>query len=285
WDYAYLTVNGAPVATSLSTNTNPHGQNFGNGITGSSGGNWVDLTADLSSYAGQTVTLGFRYWTDGAAVETGLGVDLIAVNGTVIGTAEGDEGWTFDGFTTTTGRTTTAYFNAYVAENRQYVGFDESLKTGPYNFGFLNTLPDWVEHFPYQDGLLVSYWNSQYTDNNVGDHPGEGLILPVDAHPEFTYWNDGQLLRPRLLSYDSTFGLEATDQITLHRNTSEAVTIGPKPAVPVFNDLNTYWFGGSAPGRYQPGWYSVNVPKTGTTIRVVSTSAGNFMQVQVAPAK
>ena len=38
WDYAYLTVNGTPVATSLSTNTNPNGQNFGNGITGSSGG-------------------------------------------------------------------------------------------------------------------------------------------------------------------------------------------------------------------------------------------------------
>ena len=35
WDYAYLTVNGSPVATNLSTNTNPNGQNFGNGITGS----------------------------------------------------------------------------------------------------------------------------------------------------------------------------------------------------------------------------------------------------------
>ncbi len=38
WDYAYLTVNGAPVHTSLSTATNPNGQNFGHGITGSSGG-------------------------------------------------------------------------------------------------------------------------------------------------------------------------------------------------------------------------------------------------------
>ncbi len=37
WDYAYLTVNGTPVATCLSTNTDPNGQNFGNGITGSSG--------------------------------------------------------------------------------------------------------------------------------------------------------------------------------------------------------------------------------------------------------
>ena len=41
WDYAYLTVNGAAVQTNLSTNTNPNGQNFGQGITGSCGGNWV----------------------------------------------------------------------------------------------------------------------------------------------------------------------------------------------------------------------------------------------------
>ena len=65
WDYAYLTVNGNPVATNRSTATSPNGQNFGNGITGVQTG-WVDLTADLSSFAGQTVTLGFRYWTDGA---------------------------------------------------------------------------------------------------------------------------------------------------------------------------------------------------------------------------
>ena len=42
WDYAYLTVNGDSVATSRSTNTSPNGQNFGNGITGDSGG-WVGL--------------------------------------------------------------------------------------------------------------------------------------------------------------------------------------------------------------------------------------------------
>jgi immune inhibitor A len=52
WDYAYLTVNGVNVPTNLSTDTNPNGQNFGEGITGSSNGEWDDLTADLSAYAG-----------------------------------------------------------------------------------------------------------------------------------------------------------------------------------------------------------------------------------------
>lgn len=290
WDYAYLLVStdgGASwneVETNQSTNTDPHGQNFGFGITGNSGG-WVELTADLSAYSGD-VLIGFRYWTDGAAVEPGFSVDNIAINGGLIGTAESDEGWTLDGFTITTGQETLSFFNAYVAEYRQYRGYDDSLRTGPYNFGFANTAPNWVEHFPYQDGLLISYWNSQYTDNNVGDHPGEGLILPVDAHPEFSYWGDGTLLRPRLQSYDSTFTLAPTDQITVHNNTTDEVVIGPKAAVSVFDDLNSYWTGGSAPGRYQPGWFSVQVPNTGTQIRIKSISAQNtFMQVEVRPSK
>ena len=68
------------------------------------------------------------------------------------------------------------YFNAYLAEFRQYRGYDDGLRTGPYNFGFPNG-PNWVEHFPYQDGLLVSYWDTAFSDNNVGDHPGRR------AHP------------------------------------------------------------------------------------------------------
>ena len=67
----------------------------------------------------------------------------------------------------------------------QYDGYDASLRTA-YNFGFLNTRPDWVETYPYQNGLLVSYWDESQTDNNVGDHSCSGLILPVDAHPTAT---------------------------------------------------------------------------------------------------
>ena len=48
-------------------------------------------------------------------------------------------------------------------------GYDTSLRTA-YNFGFLagpNAKPDWVEHFPYQDGLLISYWNTRYANPNT----------------------------------------------------------------------------------------------------------------------
>ena len=289
WDYAYAvySTDGGKTFTSLPTNrsttTDPNGQNFGQGITGSTGGQWVDLTAPLAGVpAGALV--GFRYWTDGAAVERGLLVDAVSIDGTPV------TNWTLDGFTLTTGTATQSFFNAYIAENRAYTGYDAGLKTGPYNFGD-PTRPDWAERFPYQDGLLISYWNAQYGDNNVGSHPGAGLVLPVDAHSGLLYEPtddegadraNGESWRPRVQSYDSTFGRQPTDRITLHDpDTGVAGTYGGLPAVPTFDDTLDWWVG---PGE-QPdanGWSGVDVPKTGTTITVVSTSAQDgFMQVRV----
>jgi immune inhibitor A len=287
WDYAYLTVDGSPVATSRSTASNPNGQNFGNGITGSTGSAWVDLEADLSAYAGQTVTLGFRYWTDGAVVGSGLSVDDLAITGQALDDAETDPGWVYDGFFRTSGSVTTSHFNAYFAEYRTYRGYDDGLRTGPYNFGFTNNpdLGNWVEHFPYQDGLLVWYYDTSFTDNNVGANCAAGrcggLYLPVDAHPDLLLRPDnGQVWRPRIQSYDSTFGLETTDEVCLHMN-SVGECYGGLPANPVFDDTQSYWVGPDASIGNQ-GWSSVPLPSTGTTIRVASTSAQNsFMQVLV----
>jgi immune inhibitor A len=289
WDYAYLTVNGTPVATNLSTATDPNGQNFGNGITGSSGGNWVDLTADLSAFAGQTVALGFRYWTDGAVAEAGFGVDDIAITGLPTDDAESDFGWTFAGFDRTTGTISQSFFNAYFAEFRTYLGYDAGLKTGPYNFGFLNNpdLQNWVEHFPYQAGLLVWYYDTSFADNNVGDNclSGRcgGLFLPVDAHPGLLIRPDnGRVWRPRIQSYDSTFGLKKTDKICLHANSIEQC-YGGLPANPLFDDTQSYWVAPN-PSIGNFGWASVPLPGFGVTIRVNSVSAQNtFMQVTVAP--
>src|SRR3954467_3631948 len=166
WDYAAVvsSTDGGKTFTSIPTNrsttTDPNGQNIGQGITGSTAGEWVDLTAPLAGVpAGALV--GFRYWTDGAATEPGLQVDAVAIDGTAV------TNWTLKGFTQTTGTTTRDFFNAYIAENRAYTGHDAGLRTGPYNFGDPSR-PDWAERLPHQDGLLISYWNSQYDDNNVG---------------------------------------------------------------------------------------------------------------------
>jgi immune inhibitor A len=286
WDYAYLTVNGAPVATNLSTNTNPNGQNFGFGITGSTGGAWVDLTADLSAFAGQTVTLGFRYWTDAFVANPGFAVDDIAISGLPVDDAETEAGWDYNGFFRTNGSITRSFFNAYFAEFRQYRGYDSTLQTGPYNFGFRDNpaLFNFVERFPYQDGLLVWYYDTSFEDNSIGDHCAAGrcggLYLPVDAHPELLMRPDGQVWRPRMQAYDSTFGLQKTDKITLNFN-SVPTMYGGLPGNPLFDDMQDYWVAPNpAIGNF--GWAGVQVPKTGTRIRVVNTSAqGTFMQVHV----
>jgi len=286
YDYAYLEVNGTKVPTSLSNSSV-----VAEGIDGASSG-WIGLTADLSSYAGQTVILGFGYWTDGgvqganSSTPAGISVDEITLGSTVDG-AETDAGWTYEsnsdgvGFHATTGTETFEYFNAYVAENRQYLGYDANLDTGPYNF----TTGTWAERFPYQDGMVVWYYDSSYSDNNVGDHPGEGQILPVDAHPNVEHWANGQIIRGRIQAYDASFGVERTQAITLHGG-GAATMIASKPANRVFDDTESYWVAsdpGDALGHYQASWLSVNNPHTGTKIRVKSATPGGFMQIEVTP--
>jgi immune inhibitor A len=83
-------------------------------------------------------------------------------------------------------------------------------------------------------------------------------------------------MRQRIQSYDSTFGKHKTQSITLHKD-GVPTTIARKPAVSVFDDTKTWWYAGDghsaeSHGRYQVGWTSVNVPKTGTKITVVKTN-------------
>ena len=151
---------------------------------------------------------------------------------------------------------------------------------------WITRLRNWVEHFPYQDGLLVWYYDELFADNNVGDNCAGGrcggLYLPVDAHPDLLLRPDnGQVWRPRMQSYDSTFGLDTTDVICLHINTTIEQCYGGLPGNPKFDDSQSYWFAPDA-SIGNNGWASVPVPNTGTTITVKSISAqGNFMQVHV----
>jgi immune inhibitor A len=277
WDYAYLVMStdGGATWTTIPTN-------FGDGITGSSGG-WVDLTADLPE---GDYLLGFNYWTDGNTGGFGFKMDDLVIADLPLDGAEVDAGWTFDGFRVTEGVESAFYNNYYVAEFRQYRGFDAGLANA-YNFGFIGVpgLDNFVEHFPYQDGLLISYWDTSFPNNNVTARCGGpsyercgGLLLPVDAHPEVMYDAFGNVWRGRTQTYDATFGLEATDAITLHKF-GEPSYHPSLPAVKTFDDNNDYWNAANPNG-------SVQVPHTGTQIRVKSVSAReSFMQVEVRPSK
>ena len=303
WDYAYVRVstdgtNFTEVATNVSTNDSPNGQNFGEGITGTSGflptacdtfpgdPTWIDVTADLSAYANQTVWIQLRYWSDGAVVGSGFGVDNINLTGFAQDGAESDAGWTFDGFSQTTGSTTVSYANYYIAEYRTYRGYDLALQKGPYNFD--NPAGNWVTHFPYQDGLLIWYYDTSQIDNNVSDHPGEGLILPIDASPGVRHWTgSGDVVRPRINSFDATFGLGMTDGFSLTSTSLGSLTVAPHAAVRTFNDNLSYWVASDAADAtsdWKAGWNSVDNPHTNTVIKVSSVSAqGTFMQVLVNP--
>jgi immune inhibitor A len=277
WDYAYLTVNDMPVETNLSTTSNPNFQNLGYGITGFSDG-WVDLTADLSAFAGQEVTLGFRYWTDGFVNESGFLVDEIAITGLGTDGGEVEPGWDYQGFIRTTGSETNTYEHYYVAEYRTYQGYDSTLKVGPYVFGYPD-LYNYVDHFAYQDGLLINYWDTEQKDNNTGNHPGHGLCLPIDAHYETMYIQGHYPWQARVQTYDSTFTIAPTDGIPDLHWRGLLKPVPSLPGVRTFDDRILH---------YDPAnpLLSVIHPNTGTLIHIKSINTmHNYMQVTVQPAE
>jgi immune inhibitor A len=251
-------------------------------LTGTSGA-YEDLVFPLDAYAGKQIQLRFRYLTDGGVAQKGFTADQISVNadGAALftdGAEDGDNGWTAKGFTRVGESFTDDYPEFYIAEYRGYVSYDQTLETGPYNFGWLDTAPQKVEHFPYQKGLLVWLWDTSQADNNVGLHPGEGQILPVDAHAKALKWSDGTLMRNRIQAYDSPFGWNPVPGFTLHKN-GVATKVRPEPGTPVFDDHHGDYYDESNP------YGSVQVPDTNTRISILAQPlVGGTMTVQVGPA-
>jgi immune inhibitor A len=286
WDYAYVIVfeDGKPFSleTNLSTNNNPNGQNLGNGITGESAG-WVDLTADLSAYAGKTVTIGFQYWTDDASAENGLMIDNISFGGPDVDGAEDTSGgWIFDGFRRTTGTEQALYEHYYIAEYRTYEGYDSTLEVGPYFFGYLNRrkLVNYVDRFAYQDGLLISYWDTSQTDNDTALHPGKGLLLPIDAHYQTLYRVDKAPWRNRIQTYDSTFSLEAPDGIENIHVKGKLSPVEGQGKVSEFDSRISYYDPTNPCG-------SVMNPNIGVKISILKEYKSQFpyMVIKVSPSK
>ncbi|CAM5614619.1 Putative secreted protease OS=Streptomyces griseus subsp. griseus (strain JCM 4626 / NBRC) OX=455632 GN=SGR_4619 PE=4 SV=1 [Streptomyces griseus subsp. griseus] len=251
-------------------------------LTGVSGA-YQKLSFSLDAYAGKKVDLRFRYQTDGGAGGKGFAADAITVtaDGAAIfsDNAEGDDnGWTAKGFSRIGESFTQDYPQYYIAENRQYVSYDETLKVGPYNFGFSGTRPDWVEHYAYENGLLLWLWDTSQKDNNTSVHPGQGLILPIDAHAKPLKWKDGSLLRNKIQPFDATFSWYPNKGFTLH-NADVPQYIKPALGNPVFDDRKgTYWYKENPTG-------SVKVSDTNTRISIVHEPRnGSTMSVLVSPS-
>ncbi|TGB12998.1 immune inhibitor A domain-containing protein [Streptomyces sp. MZ04] len=288
YDYLYTEVstdggaNWTPVDGTADGKAIPRDAGDKPALTGVSGA-YKKLAFPLDAYAGKKIDLRFRYATDGGTAGKGFAADKLAV--TADGAkvfedgAEGDDnGWTSKGFSRIGESFTKDYDQYYLAENRQYVSYDKTLKVGPYNFGFSKSRPDWVEHYAYQTGLMVWQWDTSQKDNNVSKHPGQGLILPVDAHAKPLQWADGTLLRNKIQPFDAPFSTYATDAFTLH-NADVALKIKSQKGVPVFDDhKGTYWFKENPTG-------SVKVTDTNTKIKIVKEPKdGSSITVQVAPS-
>lgn len=256
-------------------------QRTGQAIDGSSSGRWTTLRYSYAA-GNQPSLFRFRYQTDGGVHLTGAFVDDITIKAgtTTVDTVEsGVNGWTATGqWKISTGTETGSFEQYYLLENREYVGYDATLAVGPYQFSNGLTKPDWVEHFAFQNGMLVWYVDDSYEDNNVSAHPGGGSAIVVDARPApFTY-PDGTRPSNRRQPFDATFALEANDEMCLHKEVS--VGSGPSAtvesvaacapasdAMPTFDDTDpmAYYSSANPQGSVKVAGHGVKVTVTGDT--------------------
>ena len=270
-----------------------HWQNAGK-ISGSSKGKWTGIKMSYS--ASKPSKFRFLYKTDGGVALAGAFLDSIVVKSgkqTVLtnGAEANDSGLVARGFTKSDGTAKRIAEQYYWLESRQYVGADATLENGPYQFSKGYTAPNWVEHFPFQNGMLVWFQDKRQADNNTIEHEGYGQSLPVDAVPAKFYY-EGTTAAPsnRRQPFDATFGLEQVDPVCLHREVlvghgakQEVVTqaacapTGRQQAQ--FNDSNVdqYW---SSTNPLN----STKVAGVGVTATVLSDDNG-FMTVRVVNPK
>jgi immune inhibitor A len=259
---------------------------LGDPITGSTNGKWTTLRLTVPGGNANT-QIRFRYQSDGGVHLAGAFLDDITIKngGTQLffdDVEGGDNGWVADGFTRMGGSATVEGDRYYLAEYRAYSGYDATLAEGPYNFSRAYTAPNWADRFRYQDGMLVWAVDETYTDNNTSEHPGHGLVLPIDAHPATIFYSDGARLGNRRQPFDATFGLQQTDDVTFRREIltgkgkAKAVTFAtavPVSRTPVgtFSDAVTdaYWASDNP-------WSSALVAGHGATIAVNSQTAGGM---------
>ncbi|WP_217130751.1 immune inhibitor A domain-containing protein [Streptomyces sp. AC558_RSS880] len=272
WTAIDGTVDGQPVPRDGSDKPALHGTLDG----------YKKFAYSLDAYAGQKIDLRFRYQSDGGVALKGFTADAITV------TADGapvfsdnaesaDAAWTATGFSRVGASFTKDYAQYYIAENRQYVSYDKTLEVGPYNFGFTSR-PDWVEHYAYQNGLLIWKWDTSQADNNTSQHPGTGLVLPVDSHPTALKWSDGTLMRNRIQTYDAPFSKYRTDGMTLHK-ADVATWIPSSKGVSVFNDRTSTYYDESNPTA------GVKVTDTNTKIKILKEARdGSTIELEVGPA-
>ncbi|MDO6708424.1 immune inhibitor A domain-containing protein [Photobacterium sp. 1_MG-2023] len=199
YDFARVLINGKAVSGNITSMDDPYNTGLVPGIGGDSNG-WIDAEFDLSQWAGQQVTLGFDYVTDGGLAMDGLYLDnlVLDVDGAVTAIDNGESGSTFafNGYKLSDGFHDAAHY--YLLQWRNHTGVDEGLA----NIKRMGQL------MSFEPGLIVWYVDESMTDNWVGKHPGEGWLGVVDADQNALVWaNSGQAAQTRFQVRDAAFSL------------------------------------------------------------------------------
>ena len=267
WDYGYFTVNGdiLPDATHYLTDSNPHGNNLGWGLTGSKSGT---MAFDLSAYKGQTVTIAFRYVTD--QYETGAGwflgnLVLDGVTNETFETAEAPStfpaGWTNSNPGWGVAPQAVGYPNYYLVEWRTDSKYDRMLKTAHVYSQFDNDSSR-IETTPCNiPGAVLYHRDSRYTTSyelygdKWTDFPSYGpkyQLLLVDMNYRAPYLAvTGEFATVRLPDRSGSFDAALTLQPSQPFNIQglAGVTDGgdwailSRPAIKNFSDSKGYYAG------------------------------------------
>jgi len=158
---------------------------------------WVRPSFDLSDMAGKNVQARVRYYTDGAAVMRGILIDNVALSGaTVAGDfeSEGAAGWTFDGFSRSSGSHDLLVPHFYLVEYRdpyakEITGqhrYDSALaKSAPLFYADPKSGEMRAVQVRSKPGVVLWYYNGAYawSENDPSiNGPGNGYLLVVDSH-------------------------------------------------------------------------------------------------------
>ncbi|WP_349409730.1 immune inhibitor A domain-containing protein [Pseudalkalibacillus sp. SCS-8] len=259
WDYAYVTVNGSPIPSDITTNEDPHKSNAGNGITGSSNG-WIDASFDLSDYVGQEVEIAIEYVTDVAVSNPGLYADdlSVVVDGQQVffDDAEAESIFTLNGFTKSDGIKRSEHY--YLLEWRSHNDVDRGLEN----------IRRGASLMEFDEGLVVWYVDEKYSENWTGAHPGDGFVGVVDADQHINTWSDGSVASTRFQVHDAAFSLNKTEKMFLDYSELLGKTLEDNHTArnPLFDDSANYMNEGlEDAGR--------NVPNYGLKFRVIGQSA------------
>jgi immune inhibitor A len=142
--------------------------------------------------------------------------------------SEGTPKLEMDGFIQSDGTFSKDHY--YYLEWRNYAGSDKALEHS--------------RNAKYNTGLVVWYGDESFTDNWVGEHPGEGFLGVIDAHPKaIAGKKDGKITYSQSTRYqvaDAAFSFDHTKPFSLNDLTRGNYNFYSLKGNRAFDDSQTY---------------------------------------------